>query len=74
MNIPDLVPVSSSMLQAVGYDSENAILYVRFNNGKLYSYADVPSGEFEQMKAAESIGRYLNATIKPNYRAELVAE
>lgn len=74
MTTPDLIPVSSSMLQAVGYDAANNALYVRFNNGKLYRYLDVPSGEYEAMRAADSVGRYLNGSIKPNYRVELVEE
>lgn len=70
--IPNLIPVSSSMLQAVGYDGKD--LFVRFNGGKLYRYSDVPASEFEALKQSESIGKYLNGVIKPNYPAELVQE
>lgn len=68
----NLIPVTSSMLQAVGYDEANKLLYVQFNNGKVYKYLDVPANEYEAMKQSESIGRYLNGVIKPNYQAEQV--
>lgn len=72
MTIPNLIPVTSSMLQAVGYDGFN--LFVRFNNGKLYRYDNVPEMEYSALRASDSVGRYLNSMIKPNYTATLVDE
>lgn len=72
MKIPSLIPVNSSMLQAVGYDSVNNALFVQFNGGKIYRYDDVPEAEFANLRASESIGKYLNGVIKPNYTATLV--
>lgn len=74
MTIPNLIPVTSSMLQAVGYNETEIALYVQFNNGKVYRYADVPADEYEAMKQSESIGKYLNGVIKPNYTASLVEQ
>lgn len=70
--IPNLIPVQSSMLQAVGHDGTN--LFVRFNNGKLYRYDEVPPHQYQAMREADSIGRYLNVYIKPHFTASLVEE
>jgi lysyl-tRNA synthetase class 2 len=61
--------VESSVLLSVGYDAERRILKVRFRNGRVYAYLDVPPHVHRQLLAAESLGRYLNEFIKPQYRA-----
>lgn len=70
----ELTQVESSMIEAWGYDQSTNALYVRFKGGKLYRYADVPAAEIESLQQAESIGRFINATIKPNYACERVDE
>ena len=72
-NIPALKPVASSMIIEAGYNSNTRELFVRFSGGKLYSYADVPQSEYENMIAADSAGKYLNSNIKPVYSATLVS-
>ncbi|MBV8518447.1 MAG: KTSC domain-containing protein [Acidobacteria bacterium] len=66
--------VDSSVLLSVGYDAERSVLKVRFRNGRLYFYLDVPRAVYERLMAAPSIGKYLNETIKPTYRAVRVRE
>jgi len=60
----EMIPVSSSTLQAIGYDEINKVLYVLFNRGSLYCYQDVPIAEFYGLQNASSKGTYLNANIK----------
>lgn len=60
-------PVSSSNISAIGYDADNLVLEVEFNNGAVYSYSDVPSGEYEGFMNADSKGTYLHASIKNRY-------
>ena len=43
-------------------------LEVEFKNGSVYSYFDVPGGEYSNLVGAESVGKYLNQNIKNNYR------
>jgi hypothetical protein len=66
-----LVPVESSMIQAVGYDSETHILEVVFHSGQTYCYEDVPSEVHQELMAADSKGQYMHAAIigvYPDYR------
>lgn len=63
-----LQPVTSSQIQAIGYDDATKTLAVQFHGkagpGSTYHYADVPAQKFEELKKAESIGKYFGAHIK----------
>ena len=60
MPIPDMEPVDSSNIAAIGYDVENQTAYVQFLNGSTYAYKGVPEHEFENLRTAPSVGSYLN--------------
>ena len=60
----EMIPVSSSNVQEIGYDEENQILYVRFLNNSLYCYQGVPIAEFYGLQNASSVGGYLSQNIK----------
>ena len=64
----ELVPVDSSNLDAVGYDESTQTLTVRFKNGSMYEYLDVPPGVFEALVASASKGSFFNQQIKGVYR------
>ena len=59
----ELVTVDSSMIHAVGYDSDAEELEVIFNSGRIYRYTDVPREEYESLLASESKGQYMRANI-----------
>lgn len=59
------VPVESSCIDSVGYDNE--VLEVRFNNGGVYRYFEVPAQLYRQLLAAESKGRFFNHHIRDDY-------
>lgn len=61
-------PVTSSNIASIGYDEENAILEVEFNNGAVYQYFDVNENVFRELMGASSVGGYLAAHIKGFYR------
>lgn len=61
-------PVSSSNISEIGYDEGQRILEVLFSNGTVYQYFDVPPQIFRELMQASSIGQYLNANIKGNFR------
>jgi hypothetical protein len=66
-----LIPVESSMIQAVGYDPETHILEVVFTSGQTYCYEDVPPDVYQALMAADSKGQYMRAAIigvYPDYR------
>ena len=54
-----LDPVESSMLAAVGYDSNLKALVVLYNSGKAYQYLQVPPEVFQGLTEARSKGRYM---------------
>jgi uncharacterized protein len=58
------IPVSSSNISSIGYDSNTQTLEIEFTNGNIYQYFDVPSAIYEELMQAESKGRFLNAQIK----------
>ncbi|MFN6269887.1 MAG: KTSC domain-containing protein [Akkermansiaceae bacterium] len=72
MPMPEMQPVSSSNIAAIGYDVENQAVYVQFLNGTTYAYKGVPEHEFENLRTAPSVGSYLNRNFKNIYPYERV--
>lgn len=70
MPMPEMHPVSSSNIAAVGYDAESLTVYVQFLNGSTYAYKGVPEHEFENLRTASSVGSYLNRNYKNVYPYE----
>lgn len=62
-----MIPVSSSNLASVGYDSETRTMRVEFRNDAVYDYHNVPQEEFEGLINASSKGSYLHQNIKDRY-------
>lgn len=60
----EMIPVSSSNLNAVGYDYDTATLRIQFLNGGLYDYMGVPPEVYDELIAAISKGQYFDQTIK----------
>jgi len=61
-----MLPVDSSNVKEVGYDSSQKELYVNFINGGQYKYFDVNNKEFAELLASDSKGKFLNEVIKPS--------
>lgn len=60
-----LIPVQSSMLAMVGYNSSTETLVAQFNkDGKIYRYKGVPEGVFVSVITAESQGQAFDQFIK----------
>ncbi len=59
----DMVAVDSSMITAVGYDSETQELDVEFTSGRTYRYTNVPREVYEALLAADSKGQYMRACV-----------
>ena len=60
--------VSSSNIQAIGYDADSETLQIEFLKGGVYQYFDVPSHAHEELVSAGSIGGHFAANIKSTYR------
>ncbi len=64
----DRIPVNSSNVAEIGYDSTTMTLEVAFRNGTVYQYFDVPETVYQELMRAGSVGQFLNQNIKNNYR------
>jgi hypothetical protein len=64
---PQWVPVTSSRLDAVMYESDSRVLSIRFRNGAEYSYQDVPREIARGLTSATSPGRFYADNIKGRY-------
>jgi hypothetical protein len=72
MKLPEMIQVSSSNVAEIGYDESTQTVYVRFLNGSLYGYKNVPVHEFEGLKNAPSVGSYLHRNYKNVYPYERI--
>ncbi len=59
--------VSSSDLASVGYEKNDQILEIEFNNGGVYQYDCVPLDVYENLISAGSLGQYFHQNIKNIY-------
>ncbi len=72
MSVPEMIPVSSSNIESIGYDEQNQQVFIRFLNGSLYVYKGVPLHEFENLRDAPSLGSYLHRNYKNVYPYERI--
>ena len=63
--MPNMIPVSSSNLAAVGY--ADGTLFIRFHSGGLYAYSNVPEHIYQALMSAPSHGKFFHAYIKNVY-------
>lgn len=60
----ELQAVDSSNISQIGYNADDQVLVVIFNNGGTYNYYDVTAAEWEDFQNAGSKGQYLAQNIK----------
>lgn len=65
---PELTPVESTSIEAVGYDPDAEELFVRFVGGATYAYGDASEGTYHALLDAESKGGFVNREVKPHHR------
>lgn len=65
--IPEFVTdFKSSNLQGVAYDPEKKTMWIRFNNGAIYQYWNVPLNVYRNFWKASSKGKYFWAKMRRN--------
>lgn len=62
--------VKSSNIVSAGYNTTQCILYLKFHNGSIYRYFNVPRVIFDELLRAESHGRYVNRNICNSFTYE----
>lgn len=68
----DFTPVKSSQIKGIHH--ENGTLYIKFKNGKIYSYSPVNKDGFEEFKNSDSLGKYFHSHIKMNSELKIQHE
>lgn len=64
-----MIFVTSSNIEAIGYDTVSLELHVRFlKSGETYVYYAVEEWRHQELMQVDSKGIYLNTNIKPNYQ------
>ena len=61
------IAVESSNLASVGYDEATKTLEIQFHSGGIYQYDDVEKEVYDELKNAESKGRYFMRQIRGAY-------
>jgi len=57
----------STAIASIDYDEYEEILTVRFTDGSVYTYWNVPQEVYGEFLYASSAGTYFNANIRDNY-------
>ena len=58
------IPVESSNLSSVGYDSASSVLEIEFKSGGIYQYSGVPQNVYDGLMNAVSKGKYFHQYIE----------
>jgi hypothetical protein len=68
VSTPEMEYVSSTSVEAIGYDAGSQELHVRFlSSGETYVYTGVPDWVFEELRTSSSMGNFVNTTLKNAY-------
>ncbi len=62
-----MIPVSSTHLSAVGFDTSDSSLVANFKNGTVYRYSGVPHSLFDALLNASSKGAFFNSNIRDRF-------
>ena len=60
--VPEMKPVDSSQLKAVGHDGKN--LFIEFHKGGVYVYPKIDKKHVDGLMKTESKGKYFSEHIK----------
>jgi hypothetical protein len=67
ITMPKWISVDSSFISDIAYYEPLKILEVRFKNGQIYGFGDVPVKAYEDFMEAKSKGEFFNRIIKQRY-------
>ena len=62
--MPDLQPVTSSAISAIGYSPAAQTLFIKFPSGNVYAYPEASTDLWASFQAAESKGKFYGQHIK----------
>lgn len=65
-----MIPVKSSLIEAIDYDPDTLKLTVEFKKGEKYVYSGVSEQIWDDFRSAPSVGRFFMDNIKGNHPFE----
>lgn len=68
------IPVESTQMKAIAYDSAISYVFVEFNSGAKWSYFPVPQEVFDLFAASGSKGNFFGKNIKGKYTEHRILE
>jgi hypothetical protein len=63
----EMIPVISTAISAIGYDTPTQQMRIKFKQGGIYSYCKVPENIFLELLSATSKGTYYDRYIKDKF-------
>lgn len=66
--------VQSSHISTVDYDADTRTLTIKFTNGAVYAYENVPQSIYTALNLAPSKGEYFAKYIKGKYQVKKVKQ
>lgn len=70
--LPQMLPVQSVHMKEVGYDFDVHALFIRFANGGVYRYADVPELTYHALMVSPSKGKFFHAQIRGKFTEQVM--
>jgi hypothetical protein len=67
IGVTNRIPVTSSQIHAIGYDTTTHTLEVEFLIGEVWQYLSVPQDIYQKFETAPSKGKYYSQEIKGRY-------
>lgn len=67
-----MLPIDSSMANAVGYSDDEQVLQIEFQNGAVYQYLGVTRATWQELQSTDSIGKFYNQEIKGKYDGDRI--
>jgi hypothetical protein len=64
----EMIRVSSSAIEAIGYDPATMQMKIRFTQGHTYNFCRVPESVFSAFLRSSSKGAYYNDHIRDRYQ------
>lgn len=68
--MPEMTPVESEAIAAIGYNAPDRTLHVHFRNGGKYKYFDVSPHKHKALMATKSHGKHFMQHIRHSHHFE----
>ena len=66
------IPVKSSVIRSIAFDSPSRVMEIEFESGDIYCYNGVAPRVVAELRGAPSVGRHFAKEVKPNFAGIMV--